>query len=187
MCWVLSRLVYGLTKQWSVGIVRHSTSFERSDPSSCTTVIYKIRCMYTLLDLPFGHFAIWLYWLPLEAFINLSAWHHPFQASDLSHIVAFANAYLCVFIFTVMTNIIRVCSALIEDCYLAMWMTGSCPFLIGNLLQSSVWQLPKASMNQLKIHWPWLEIILSEIISDSIHIAACSFRVSDLISSYAHG
>lgn len=131
--------------------------------------------------------AIWLYWLPLAVFINLSAWHHPFQATGLPSIVAFANAYHCAFSFMVMTGIICVCSALIEGCNLAMRMTGSCPVLIGNLLQSSVWQLLKASVSQLEIHWFWLEIILSGIISDTMQIPACFCSVSDLISSYAHG
>lgn len=131
--------------------------------------------------------AIWLYRLPLAVFINLPAWHHPFQATGLSSIVAFANAYPCAFSFTVMTDIICVCSGLTEGCYLPLRTTNSCPLLIGNLLQSSAWQLLKASVSQLEIHWPRVEIISSGIISDSMQIPACSCRLSDLITSYAHG
>lgn len=94
---------------------------------------------------------------------------------------------LLLLIIVLPIGIMCVCGALIEGWYPDMLMTCSCPFLIGNLLQSSGWQLLKAPLSQVEIHWSQLEIVLSGIISEGMQIPACFCVVSDLISSYAHG
>lgn len=133
--------------------------------------------MYSLLDIQFSF---------TDCHLQCSLIHLP-DTILFKQQVSLMLMLLLMLIIVLPMGIMCVCSTLIEGWYLAMLMTGSCPFLIENLLQSSGWHLLKAPLSQVEIHWSQLEIVLSGIISESMQIPACFCMVSDLIRSYACG